>query len=130
MDATGTLRYRIYDLLLRPLLRRRRLGWAFLGVVAVVFLAAVLLPAFRLVPLKMLPFDNKNEFQVVVNMPEGTTLERTDAALRDLGVFLLTVPEVEDVTTFAGLGSPFTIVSEYIGPMLSAITTNLGKLQM
>jgi len=104
--VTATFRYRLYDRLLRPLLRSRPLGLLFVGSVVALFGLAVLLPAFRLVPLKMLPFDNKNEFQVLVNMPEGTTVERTDGVLRDLASYLLEVPEVESVAVFSGIASP------------------------
>ena len=54
----------------------------------------------------MLPFDNKNEFQVLVDLPEGSTVERTDAVLADLTQELRTVPEVAEVLSFAGAGSP------------------------
>lgn len=98
--------YRSYGLLLRPLLRSRTRGRRFLWAVCALFVVSLLLPALRLVPLKMLPFDNKNELQVVLDMPEGTTLERTDAVLRALAAALTSVPEVESVATFAGLASP------------------------
>ena len=58
-DVHRTPMYRIYNFLLRPMLRRRVLAWSFLGVIAGLFALAIILPAFRLVPLKMLPFDNK-----------------------------------------------------------------------
>ena len=105
-DVHRTPLFKIYNFLLRPLLVHRSLGWAFLGVIALLFAVAVALPAFRLVPLKMLPFDNKNEFQVVIDMDEGTTLERTDGAARALARYLQTVPEVRDVTGYVGLASP------------------------
>ena len=60
--------------------------------VALLLVAAMALPTFRLVPLKMLPYDNKNEFQVVLDMPEGTTLEQTDAVTRQLRQFLAEQP--------------------------------------
>jgi multidrug efflux pump subunit AcrB len=101
-----SLLYRIYAALLGPMLRRRAAAWAFLGVVGLLFIASLVLPALRLVPLKMLPYDNKNEFQIVVNMPEGTTLETTDAANRALADYLLRVPEVKDVSLWAGMASP------------------------
>jgi len=104
--VTATFRYRLYNRMLRPLLRSRPLALLFVGAVAVMFGLAVLLPAFRLVPLKMLPFDNKSEFQVLVNMPEGTTVERTDGVLRDLAAYLLDVPEVESVAVYSGIASP------------------------
>lgn len=105
-DVRRTPLYRMYNALLRPLLRRRILAWGFLGVIALLFALAVVLPAFRLVPLKMLPFDNKNEFQILVDMDEGTTLEMTEAATRDLAAALTTVPEVVGFTGYVGLSSP------------------------
>ncbi|MGE3376588.1 MAG: efflux RND transporter permease subunit, partial [Vicinamibacteria bacterium] len=60
----------------------------------------------QLVILKMLPFDNKSEFQVVVDMPAGTPVETTAAALRDLGAHLATVPEVTDYQAYAGMSAP------------------------
>ncbi len=98
--------YRIYSKVLNPFLERTSLAWGFLGLVVVLFGFAFWLAAARLVPLKMLPFDNKNEFQVVVDMPEGTSLERTDGALRALADVLRGLPEVRDVTLFSGIASP------------------------
>ncbi|WP_319541520.1 efflux RND transporter permease subunit [uncultured Pseudodesulfovibrio sp.] len=60
----------------------------------------------RLVPLKMLPFDNKNEFQLLVDMPEGTTLERSDRTVRELEAYLRSVPEVVSFVTYTGSPSP------------------------
>jgi multidrug efflux pump subunit AcrB len=60
------------------------------------------------VVLKMLPFDNKSEFQLVVDMPAGTPLEDTAAALHDLGAFLVRQPEVLDLQGYAGTASPIT----------------------
>ncbi|MBL8445956.1 MAG: efflux RND transporter permease subunit [Zoogloeaceae bacterium] len=75
---------------------------------AVVTLIAVsvALPVFKLVVLKMLPFDNKSEFQVVVDMPAGTPVERTAAVLGEMGRFLAAQPEVVDYQAYAGLASP------------------------
>ena len=63
-------------------------------------------PLERLIPLKMLPYDNKNEFQIVVDMPEGSTLESTDDIARDLGRYLTGVAEVRDFQIYSGLASP------------------------
>ena len=68
--------------------------------------ASVLLPVFGLVVLKMLPFDNKSEFQVIVDMPTGTPVERTAAVLQELGLYLATVPEVKDYQAYAGTAAP------------------------
>jgi multidrug efflux pump subunit AcrB len=81
---------------------RRRLAY---GVMALI-LFSISLALVKLVVLKMLPFDNKSEFQVVVDMPAGTPVELTAAALRDLGSHLATVAEVTDYQAYAGLASP------------------------
>ncbi len=81
---------------------RRRLA---IGIAAAI-VASVGLAAVKLVVLKMLPFDNKSEFQVVVDMPAGTPVEVTAAALHELGAQLSTVPEVTDYEAYAGLASP------------------------
>jgi multidrug efflux pump subunit AcrB len=102
----GSAIYRVYSRVLDPLLRRRPLAVGLLVVMFLLFLGAAWLAADRSVPLKMLPFDNKNEFQIVVDMPEGTTLERTDAAVRALAEVVRRAPEVTNLTLFTGLASP------------------------
>lgn len=106
VHITETKLYGFYASLLGPLLRTHRRSWIFLAVVLFLFLVSALLPAFRLIPLKLLPYDNKDEFQVVVDMPEGTTLERTQGAVTALSAYLGTVPEVRDYTAFVGMPSP------------------------
>ena len=98
-----------FERVFRPLLddsrgtrNRRLLG---LGVAALIALS-VALPVLGWVQLKMLPFDNKSEFQVVVDMPAGTPVERTAAVLHELGAYLATVPEVTDYQAYAGLSGP------------------------
>ncbi len=97
---------RLYARALAPFLddarRARRLLWT----TAALFLIALALAALRAVPLKMLPFDNKNELQVVLDMPEGTTLERTDAVARELAAVLQRAPEVREIAGFVGTASP------------------------
>jgi len=99
----------LFERIFRPLLddqrgarNRRLLG---LGV-AVLIAVSVALPALGLVLLKMLPFDNKSEFQVIVDMPAGTPVERTAAVLHELGRHLATVPEVTDYQAYAGTAAP------------------------
>lgn len=104
--ARASLQYRILRPLLRPLLESRARAWAFLGVVALLTVAAAMLAAFRQVPLKMLPFDNKAEILLLVNADEGTTLERTDAVVRELESALGGIPEVTDFTSYVGNPSP------------------------
>jgi multidrug efflux pump subunit AcrB len=98
--------YRFYQRILQPFLESRERAWALLAAVTALFLGAAALAAVRAVPLNMLPFDNKNEFQVMVNPPEGTTLERTDALARRLGAVLQRAPEVVDFEIYSGLSSP------------------------
>ncbi|NQU23290.1 MAG: efflux RND transporter permease subunit [Candidatus Nealsonbacteria bacterium] len=105
-DLTTRPVYRISRGVLGAILDRRWLVWVSLGGVALLLTGAMLLPAFRVVPLKMLPYDNKNEFQIVVDMPEGTTLEETEAVTRRLGQYLAGVPEVRDYQLYVGLASP------------------------
>ncbi|MEW6199972.1 MAG: efflux RND transporter permease subunit [Planctomycetota bacterium] len=102
----STLLYRLFNPLMTPLLRSRAAAWGFLGVMAGLMVVAAGLAATRNVPLKMLPFDNKNELQLVLDFDEGTTLERTDAAVRDFERLLAGVPEVTDFTSYVGLASP------------------------
>ncbi len=69
-------------------------------------LLSVGLAGVKLVVLKMLPFDNKSEFQIIVDMPTGTALEQTSAVLHEIGAYLSTVPEVTDYQGYAGSASP------------------------
>lgn len=104
-DVGRSRAYRVYSKVVRPLInspkRARRLLWITAGL----FVVSVLMALF-VVPLKMLPFDNKNELQLVVDMPEGTPLEKTDAAVRDIENYLRGVPEVENFTSLSGAASP------------------------
>lgn len=98
---------RVYEKLLRPLLdhRKKRLT-ALGGVLALLVLAIVLVP-FKAVTVKMLPFDNKSELQVIIDMPQGVALEQTASAAREMGDYLKTVPEVTDFETYVGTSSPY-----------------------
>ena len=102
----SSLLYRMFHPLMAPLLGSRKAAWGFLAAMGVLTIAAMMLAATRHVPLKMLPFDNKNELQLVLNFDEGTTLERSDAAAGRLEDYLRTVPEVTDFTSYVGLASP------------------------
>ena len=102
----NSLLFKWYEKLLTPLLNNKKYSWTFLGVVAFLFLAAALLPALRLVPLKLLPYDNKDEFQLVLNMPEQTSFVDTSNVLREFSDYLVTVPEVASISAFSGIASP------------------------
>jgi multidrug efflux pump subunit AcrB len=103
--------HRVFHRLMLPFLdgnrapRRRRLLFAAMGVLV---LGAVGLVVIKAVVLKMLPFDNKSEFQIVVDMPEGGTLERTNRLLGELAQSLAGVPEVKDWQSYAGTAAPIT----------------------
>ncbi|MBA4254875.1 MAG: multidrug transporter AcrB [Polaromonas sp.] len=93
---------------LSPLLASARKRWLLLGGILVALLLSVGLTLVQAVVLKMLPFDNKSEFQVVVDMPAGTPLEGTAAALQDMAAYLSQAPEVRDIQGYAGTASPIT----------------------
>ncbi len=76
-----------------------------LGIVGLLFASFMLIPTKRVI-LKMLPFDNKSEFQVVVDLPEGATVEQTSALLEEITAYLKTVPEIKHVAGYAGTASP------------------------
>ena len=94
--------------ILRPFLNSSRQRWKLLGGILLAMALSVSLAGVQWVILKMLPFDNKSEFQVMVDMPAGTPLENTAAVLHDMGVHLSKQKEVLDVQTYAGTASPIT----------------------
>jgi len=104
--------------------------------VLVLITVSVGLAAARLVVLKMLPFDNKSEFQVVLDMPEGSTLEQTARVLRELSAYLATVPEVTDYQVYAGTAAPINfngLVRQYYlrkGANMGDIQVNLVDKSM
>lgn len=97
---------RFYRALIGALLDRAPLRFLLLAGLLGLLALAAWLPATGAVPLKMLPYDNKSELQVVLDLPEGSTLEATDAAVRDVERFLATVPEVTDFESYVGASSP------------------------
>jgi multidrug efflux pump subunit AcrB len=99
---------RIFNAILSPFLNSARKRWLLLAGILAALLLSVGLTAVQWVVLKMLPFDNKSEFQVVVDMPAGTPLEETAATLQELGAFLATQPEVTNLQAYAGTASPIT----------------------
>jgi multidrug efflux pump subunit AcrB len=122
---------RLYRKVLTPLFAHPRRRWAFLGGVVFLMLAAVSLSYFKLVTLKMLPFDNKSELQLVIDMPEGTALEDTARAVRAVTDQLRTVPEVTDYEAYVGTASPMNfngLVRQYYrrrGANVADVVVNL-----
>jgi multidrug efflux pump subunit AcrB len=98
---------RAYRKLMTPLIRDARRRWMFLGGVVVLLLAAVAFVPLKWVRVKMLPFDNKSEFQVIVDMPDGTPLEQTTRVAQTLGRYLGTQPEVINYQIYAGTSGPY-----------------------
>ena len=98
---------RIYEGMFLRLLESRKLRLIVLGIVAGLLLVAVALVPAKMVTVKMLPFDNKSELQIIVDMPEGTTLDETAAVVRDIGDYLKSVPEVVHYQSYTGTASPF-----------------------
>ena len=121
----------LYRSFMTRLIRDRKWRIGFLSLVVILLLGSVSLFAFRAVRVKMLPFDNKSEFQVIIDTPEGTTLEETAALTREIGDSLGKVPEVVDYQMYVGTASPFNfngLVRHYYlrqGPNVADIQVNL-----
>jgi len=98
---------RLYRRVMGPLLHNTVIRWSFLGGVVFLLLASMALVYIEFVKVKMLPFDNKSEFQVIVDMPEGTTLEQTALVTQALASRVMTHKEVVNVQTYAGTASPY-----------------------
>jgi multidrug efflux pump subunit AcrB len=98
---------RFYRRLMNPLIQKRQLRWFFLGTVVVLLLAAVAFVPLKWVQVKMLPFDNKSEFQVIIDMPDGTPLEQTTRVAQALGDYLGRQPEVINYEIYAGASGPY-----------------------
>jgi multidrug efflux pump subunit AcrB len=98
--------YRLFERLMTPLVSKRWKALAFLGVMGLLLAGAVSLATVRAVPLKMLPYGNKDQLQLVLDFDRGTTLEHADAAVRQFEQYLATVPEVTDFTSYVGVSSP------------------------
>ncbi len=123
--------HRLYQRFFAPLLASPLKRWGVLAAVALLLLASVALFPLRLAVVKMLPHDNKSELEVVVDMPEGTTLEATTAVAREVAAVVRTLPEVTDVEVYAGTSAPFNfngLVRHYFlrsGPAVAEVQVNL-----
>ncbi|MBS1810642.1 MAG: efflux RND transporter permease subunit, partial [Acidobacteria bacterium] len=125
---------KLYRVVMGKLIRVPKWRYGFLLGVVVLLLASMALVGLKLVRVKMLPFDNKSEFQVIVDMPEGTPLEQTAAVTREIGDYIRTVPEVTDYQMYVGTASPYNfngLVRHYFmrrGANVADIQVNLvGK---
>lgn len=114
-----------------PLIAQARARWIFLGGITALLLGAMATVALGWVKVKMLPFDNKSEFQVIVNMPEGSALERTAQAAREIAAAIRSEPEVTNYQIYAGVAAPFNfngLVRQYFlrrGANVADIQVNL-----
>jgi multidrug efflux pump subunit AcrB len=98
---------RMYRGLMTPLIANAKRRYQFLAALVVLLLVSIALVGVGWVKVKMLPFDNKSEFQIILNMPEGSSLERTAQAAREIAATVRTEPEVTDYEIYAGVASPF-----------------------
>jgi len=95
-----------YRRMLTPLLENRKKSKLVLWLVLILFIVAAMLPVMRLVPLKLLPFDNKNEIQVIIDMPENATLEQTAAMAKIVSNKAQQLPEIKAIASYVGIPSP------------------------
>jgi len=124
---------RIYRRIMQPLVTHRRRRWIFLAAITLLLFSAMALVGTGWVKAKMLPFDNKSEFQIILNMPEGTALERTAQAAREIAAAVRVDPEVTDYQIYAGVAAPFNfngLVRHYFmrrGANIADLQINLVK---
>jgi|UniRef100_UPI004049E0EB multidrug efflux pump subunit AcrB len=122
---------RLYFRVMGPLLDRVRWRWAFIGGIMGLLLLSIGFVLSGAVVIKMLPFDNKSEFQVILNTPEGTTLEQTTRIAQEMAMVIRTEPAVRDSQIYAGTSSPFNfngLVRHYFmrrGPNVADLQVNL-----
>jgi multidrug efflux pump subunit AcrB len=100
--------YKLYKAFINPMLETRWKRWAFIMATVVVLLVSVSFFYTKWVAVKMLPFDNKNEFQVVIDMPEGTTLERTAAVTKDIAQYIAQQSLVKNYQGYVGTAGPIS----------------------
>ncbi len=132
-DESGRAGADLYQKWMAPLLDHRGRGKLALWIVGLLFVLTALLPVLRLVPLKLLPFDNKNEVQVLIDMPESASLEQTNAVAREIAAQLHRVPEVRAIASFVGTPSPIDfngLVRRYYmreGPQFGELRLTLAE---
>ncbi|MEI8041927.1 MAG: efflux RND transporter permease subunit [Verrucomicrobiota bacterium] len=122
---------RLYRRFMGPMIAKARWRLAFLAGIVALLLASMATVGFGWVKVKMLPFDNKSEFQIILNMPEGSALERTVQAAREIAAAVRVEPEVTDYQIYAGVAAPFNfngLVRHYFmrrGPHIADVQVNL-----
>jgi multidrug efflux pump subunit AcrB len=122
---------RLYRRFMEPMIAKARWRLAFLAGIVVLLLASMATVGLGWVKVKMLPFDNKSEFQIILNMPEGSALELTAQAAREIGAAVRVEPEVTDYQVYTGVAAPFNfngLVRHYFmrrGPHIADLQVNL-----
>ncbi len=105
-DITKTGYYKLFDKILSPFIESSVKRWIAFSVVGLMLVGAVVMVPMKAVQMKMLPFDNKNEFQVILDMPEGTSLEQTGKVAKEIANWLKTAPEVSSYQYYVGTNAP------------------------
>jgi multidrug efflux pump subunit AcrB len=125
---------KLYRRVMGPLIHHGGWRWGFLVGIILLLLASMATVGLKWVKVKMLPFDNKSEFQIILNMPEGSSLEQTGAVAREIAAAVRVEPEVKDYQVYAGVASPYNfngLVRHYFmrrGANVADIQVNLvGK---
>ena len=122
---------RLYHKFMEPLLAHGPFRLLFFAVIITLLLAACSMVYFRMVKVKMLPFDNKSEFQIILNMPEGSTLEHTTRVAQEMAAVVGAEPEVVNYQIYSGTAAPYNfngLVRHYFmrsGPAMADIQVNL-----
>jgi len=106
LEKTGI--YKIYNSMIHPMLEVRWKRWTFMISIILILLASLSMIYTKAVAVKMLPFDNKNEFQVVIDMPEGTTLEKTAAVTTEIAEYVAHQPQVVNYQEYVGTAAPIS----------------------
>jgi len=119
----------IYEKSLRELLENKKKRFIFFSITGGLLLASLLLVPLKLTTVKMLPFDNKSELQVMIDMNEGTTLEETGALAREIGEYLKTVSEVDNFQSYIGTSAPFNF-NGLVRHYFLRSTGNLADIQV
>ncbi|MGE0054513.1 MAG: efflux RND transporter permease subunit [Hyphomicrobium sp.] len=106
-DSSGGVLGRLYTAVARPILATKARAWAFLLTIGIATLASLVLLYTKSVTVKLLPFDNKSELQVVVDLPRGASLEETDRVLQAAAERISVLPELTSIQAYAGTAAPF-----------------------
>ena len=98
--------FKLYRAIINPFIASRSRAWFLIGITVLLFAVTASLPVFQLVPLKLLPFDNKDEMQILLDLPEGSTLEQTAAMTEKAALIAGRLPEVKAIASYVGKPSP------------------------